>query len=355
MITLVSAVESGCRDLLNESKLTILLARICAMPFNIALNFNQRFNSMPTRLSTPLTRSDLAELNAFLITEKRRSFTKAAIELGITTSALSHTIRKLETRLGVRLLNRTSRTVSPTEAGASLALRLEAGFKEIGGALEEINRMRDRPVGKLRLNVLSDGARLIMARHLPRFIGKYPEVEIEISVDDRMVDIVQEGFDAGIRFGGTVPEDLVAVRLGGELRWVAVASPRYLYQHTLPAVPEDLRFNDCIQLRTGQGVIYKWEFRKGEDYRVVDVRGQICVSETALAIELALSGAGIAYCLEDRVRDHIRDGSLRIVLPEWAPIEDPMYIYYPGHRQVPQGLKELIEVLKEGIETDKEI
>lgn len=256
------------------------------MSFDIALNFNQRFNFMPTRLSTRLstrlTRSDLAELNAFLITEKMRSFTKAAIELGITTSALSHTIRNLETRLGVRLLNRTSRTVSPTEAGASLALRLETGFKEIGDALEEINRMRDRPVGRLRLNVLSDGARLIMARHLPRFISKYPEVEIEISVDDRMVDIVQEGFDAGIRFGGTVPEDLVAVRLGEKLRWVAVASPRYLYQHTLPAIPEDLRFHDCIQLRTGQGVIYKWEFRKDEDYRVVDVRGQLCVSETVM-------------------------------------------------------------------------
>lgn len=343
-------MAAGCNVLLNESKLTILQERFNAMSFDIALNFNQRFNAMSSRLSTTLTRSDLAELNAFLITEKRRSFTRAAIELGITTSALSHTIRNLETRLGVRLLNRTSRTVSPTEAGASLALRLETGFKEIGDALEEINRMRDRPVGKLRLNVLSDGARLIMARHLPRFISKYPEVELEISVDDRMVDIVQEGFDAGIRFGGTVPEDLVAVRLGGGLRWVAVASPRYLYQHTPPAVPEDLRLHDCIQLRTGQGVIYKWEFRKGEDYRVVDVRGQLCVSETALAIEMALAGVGIAYCLEDRVRDDIREGRLRIVLPEWAPLEEPMYLYYPGHRQVPQGLKELIEILREEIE-----
>ncbi len=348
-------MATGCNVLLNESKLTIPVVRFIAMIFDIALNFNQRSNTMPTRLSATLTRSDLAELNAFLVTEKMRSFTKAAIELGITTSALSHTIRNLETRLGVRLLNRTSRTVSPTEAGASLAQRLETGFKEIGDALEEINSMRDRPVGRLRLNVLSDGARLIISRHLPRFISKYPEMEIEICVDDRMVDIVQEGFDAGIRFGGTVPEDLVAVRLGGELRWVAVASPRYLYQHTLPAVPEDLRLHECIQLRTGQGVIYKWEFRKGDDYRVIDVRGQICVSETALAIELALSGAGIAYCLEDRVRDHIRDGSLRIVLPEWGPLEEPMYLYYPGHRRFPQGLKELIEVLREEIEADNRI
>lgn len=310
---------------------------------------------MTNKLSTTLTRRDLAELNAFLITERMRSFTKAAIELGITTSALSHTIRNLETRLGVRLLNRTSRTVSPTEAGSSLALHLDAGFKAIGDALDEINLMRDRPVGRLRLNVLSDSARLIISRYLPHFISKYPEVEIEISVDDRMVDIVSEGFDAGIRFGGTVPEDLVAVKLGNKLKWVAVASPRYLYHHTLPVVPEDLRFHDCIQMRTGQGVIYKWEFRKGKDYRVIDVKGQICVSETALAIELALSGSGIAYCLEDRVRDYIRDGSLRIVLPEWAPVEQPMNLYYPGHRRVPQGLKELIEVLREGIESDRKI
>ncbi|WP_264651495.1 LysR substrate-binding domain-containing protein [Candidatus Symbiopectobacterium sp. NZEC151] len=209
--------------------------------------------------------------------------------------------------------------------------------------------MRDRPVGRLRLNVLSDGARLVIARHLPRFISKYPDVEVEISVDDRMVDIVSEGFDAGIRFGGTVPEDLVAVRLGGELTWVAVASPRYLYQHTPPSIPEDLRLHDCIQMRTGQGIIYRWEFRRKEDYRVVDVTGPVCVSETALAIELALSGVGIAYCLKDRVRDYIRDGSLRVVLPEWSPIEPPMYLYYPGHRRLPQGLKELIEVLHEEI------
>ncbi|MCW2475800.1 LysR family transcriptional regulator [Candidatus Symbiopectobacterium sp. NZEC151] len=304
---------------------------------------------MPAKTPTTLTRSDLADLNAFLITERMRSFTKAAVELGITTSALSHSIRNLETRLGVRLLNRTSRTVSPTEAGTTLALRLTTGFREIGDALEEINLMRDRPVGRLRLNVLSDGARLVIARHLPRFISKYPDVEVEISVDDRMVDIVSEGFDAGIRFGGTVPEDLVAVRLGGELTWVAVASPRYLYQHTPPSIPEDLRLHDCIQMRTGQGIIYRWEFRRKEDYRVVDVTGPVCVSETALAIELALSGVGIAYCLKDRVRDYIRDGSLRVVLPEWSPIEPPMYLYYPGHRRLPQGLKELIEVLHEEI------
>lgn len=302
---------------------------------------------MSVRPTSSLSRSDLADLNAFRVVERQRSFTKAAMELGITTSALSHAVRNLETRLGVRLLNRTSRTVAPTEAGASLALRLEAGFREIGDALDEINRMRDRPVGRLRLNVLSDGARLIMARHLPKFLSQYPEVEVEISVDDRMVDIVSEGFDAGIRFGGTVPEDLVAVKLGPELRWVAVASPRYLYHRPVPVTPDDLRTHSCIRMRTGQGVIYKWEFTRDEDYIAIDVPGQICVSETTLAIELALAGTGIAYCLENRVSQHIREGNLRVILPDWSPVEPAMYLYYPGHRRIPQGLRELIDVLRE--------
>lgn len=308
---------------------------------------------MPVRPVSRLSRSDLADLNAFRVVERLRSFTKAAVELGITTSALSHAVRNLEARLGVRLLNRTSRTVAPTEAGASLALRLDIGFREIGDALDEINRMRDRPVGRLRLNVLSDGARLIMARHLPKFLSQYPEVEVEISVDDRMVDIVSEGFDAGIRFGGTVPEDLVAIKLGAELKWVAVASPRYLYHRPVPVTPEDLRAHACIQLRTGQGIIYKWEFSKGDEYRAIDVPGQICVSETTLAIELALAGTGITYCLENRVSQHIRDGRLIIVLPDWAPIEPAMHLYYPGHRRIPQGLRELIDVLREEIELEK--
>lgn len=304
---------------------------------------------MPTRPTSRLTRSDLADLNAFRIVERLRSFTKAAVELGITTSALSHAVRNLESRLGVRLLNRTSRTVAPTEAGASLALRLDAGFREIGDALDEINRMRDRPLGRLRLNVLCDGARLVMARHLPKFLSQYPEVEVEICVDDRMVDIVSEGFDAGIRFGGTVPEDLVAVRLGSDLKWVAVASPRYLYRRPQPVMPDDLRSHSCIQIRTGQGTIYSWEFEKGEEYYAVDVKGQVCVNETTMGVELALAGVGIFYCLEDRVSDHLRNGSLRIVLPDWSPVEPAMYLYYPGHRRIPQGLRELIDVLREEI------
>lgn len=161
-----------------------------------------------------------------------------------------------------------------------------------------------------------------------------------------MVDIVSAGFDAGIRFGGTVPEDFVAVKLGPELRWVAVASPRYLYRKQPPVIPEDLKSHNCIQIRTGQGIIYRWDFQKGDEHRSIEVPGQVCVNETTLGVELALKDVGITYCLEERVADHIKTGELHIVLPDWSPIEPAMHLYYPGHRQVPQGLKELIEVLR---------
>lgn len=303
---------------------------------------------MPVRPIARLSRSDLADLNAFRAVERARSFTQAAVELGITTSALSHAIRNLETRLGVRLLNRTSRTVAPTQAGITLAKRLNIGFAEISEALDEINHFRENPVGRIRLNVLSDGARLVVAPHLPTFLKRCPQVQVDVTVDDRMVDIVAEGFDAGIRFGGTIPEDFVAVKLGEPLKWVAVASPRYLYHHTPAVRPEDLQHHTCIQIRTGQGTIYKWEFRKDGDYRAIDVPGQVCVGETTMGIELALAGVGITYCLEKRVAAWLRSGELCVVLPDWSPEEPAMYLYYPGYHTVPPGLRELIEVFREG-------
>ena len=305
---------------------------------------------MPVRPIAKLSRADLADLNAFVVIERLRSFTKAAMELGISTSALSHSMRNLETRLGVRLLNRTSRTVSPTDAGVNLAKRLQVGFEEIGGALEEINQHRDRPVGRLRINVLSDSARLVLVKVLPRYLETYPDVAIEVAVDDRMIDIVESGFDAGIRFGGTIKEDFIAVRIGAKLRWVTVASPRYLNLHGRIASPEDLRNHHCIQLRTGAGTIYRWDFEKDGEHRVVDVPGQLCVNETALGIDMALAGHGIMYCLEDRVAAFVNRGELQYVLSDWAPIEPPFTLYYPGHRQIPPGLRELIEMLRDTFE-----
>lgn len=301
---------------------------------------------MPVLPTAKLSRSDLADLNSFLAVERHRSFSKAAVELGITTSALSHSIRNLETRLGVRLLNRTSRTVSPTAAGGTLAKRLAIGFQEIGGALAEVDKHRDRPSGRLRINVLCDGAKLLFSRWLPLFLDTYPEVSVEIAVDDRMIDIVAAGFDAGVRYGGSIPEDFIAVPISDRLRWVASASPKYLNRTTRIEVPEDIKNHSCIQIRMGSGLIYRWDFEKDGDHRVVEVSGQLCVNETEFGIEMALADRGITYCPEDRIRKHLERGELQIVLPDWSPIEPAFHMYYPGRRQMPPGLRELIDVLR---------
>ncbi|MEX5538529.1 LysR family transcriptional regulator [Pseudomonas syringae] len=304
---------------------------------------------MPVLPTSRLSRADLADLNSFLAVERLRSFTQAAVELGITTSALSHSVRNLEARLGVRLLNRTSRTVSPTDAGAVLAKRLTVGFTEISAALAALDNHRDRPSGRLRLNVLCDGARLLLSEYLPRFLEAYPDVSVEVAVDDKMVDIVSAGFDAGVRFGDTIPEDFIAVRISDPLRWVAVASPKYLNTRPRIEVPENLKDQNCIQIRTGNGVIYRWDFEKDGDHRAIDVPGQLCSNETTFGVEMALAHCGITYCLEARVRSYLDRGELQVVLPDWAPIEPAFHIYYPGRRQMPPGLRELIDTLRLGI------
>ncbi len=309
---------------------------------------------MAQRPVSKISRADLADLNSFLVVHRLCNFTQAAKELGVTTSALSHSIRNLESRLGVRLLNRTSRTVSPTEAGSSLAKRLEIGFSEIGDALAEVNRHRESPAGRLRLNVLHDGAHLVLAKYLPVYLKKYPDMSVEVAVEDKMVDIVAAGFDAGIRFGGTIPADLVAVKISSPLKWVAVASPGYLYRRTAPVIPEDLMHHNCIQMRTGQGIIYRWDFEKDGDHRVIDVPGQVCVNDTNLVLDFARAGVGIGYCLEARAAQYLQTGELRQVLPDWAPTEPPMYLYYPGHRSIPPGLHELIDVIRNELSNSKE-
>ncbi|TMP20426.1 LysR family transcriptional regulator [Pseudoalteromonas sp. S2721] len=301
---------------------------------------------MPSLPTGNLSRADLADLNAFLCVATHKSFSKAAIALGITTSALSHSIRNLESRLGVRLLNRTTRTVSPTDAGHTLVRRLTIGFEEIGAALAELDQHRDKPTGRLRINVLSDGARLLMAQSLPKFLQAYPEMAVEVAVDDRIIDILEAGFDAGIRYGGTIPEDLIALRVSDHLKWVACASPKYLNSSPKIEMPEDLKQHNCIQLRTGFGVIYHWDFEKNGQQCSIDVPGQLCVNETAIGIDIALAGRGVMYCLEERIKPYLENGSLQVVLPDWAPIEEPFYIYYSGRRQMPPGLKELIEILR---------
>jgi len=297
---------------------------------------------MPT-----LNRGELADLNVFVALVRRRSFRQAAIELGVTTSALSHALRQLETRLGVKLLNRTSRSVVPTLAGAALAEKLEQGFALIGEALGELDQHRDAPVGRLRLSVPRDAARLLLTPTLPRLLAAYPQLQLDISVEDRPVDIVADGLDAGIRFGDTVPQDMVALPLTDELRWIVVGAPAYLDRHGRPQQPEELAEHRCVRLRLGNGALYRWELGSGATTRTIDVPGPLTVNETETSIQVALDGLALAYCLEWRVADELRDGRLEQVLPDWTSPGAPLCIYYPSRRQPPPGLRQLIEALRQ--------
>lgn len=292
-------------------------------------------------------RSLLADLNVFVTIVRRQSMRQAAIELGVTTSALSHRLRKLEAELGVRLLNRTSRSLTPTEAGAVLASQLEAGLQTIEDALGALARHRDFPTGQLRVNALKDAAKLVLRPTLPRYIDRFPEMHLDIIVDDHLVDIVAEGFDAGIRYGDRVPQDMIGVALSGPLQWVVVGSPALIGRVGRPETPQQLLERPCIEMRVGDNSRYPWELGNGARLMRVDVKGPLCANETDYAIDAAVSGVGFAYCLEHCVRQEVAEGRLEIVLPDWASEGAPFMMYYPSRRQVPPGLHELIELIRE--------
>ncbi|HEY0295535.1 MAG TPA: LysR family transcriptional regulator [Bordetella sp.] len=293
-----------------------------------------------------LDRAELADLNVFLTICRRRSFRQAAAELGVTPSALSHAMRNLEARLGVRLLNRTSRSVAPSAAGTALAEQLEHGFAQITQALDAMEHFRATPKGRLRLNVPRDASRLLVNPVLPDFFAAYPELALEITVEDRMVDIVAEGYDAGIRYGNTVPRDMIAMPLTGPLRWVVVGSPAYLARRGRPRSPDDLLQHDCVRIRLGDNSLYKWELGSGGQAVEIDVPGSLTANETDLAVDAALNGVGLAYCLQARVRQELADARLEVVLPEWAVSGPPLSMYYASRRQTHPGLRQLIDMLR---------
>ncbi|WP_261319825.1 LysR family transcriptional regulator [Rhizobium leguminosarum] len=218
-------------------------------------------------------RNEIHELTIFLAIVQYRSFRKAADHLEVTASALSHSMKTLEQRLGVRLLNRTSRSVAPTAAGTALAEKISAGLELINSGLEDLNGHYQGGAGSIRINVLKDAAVLLLRPAIPVFQQRFPNVELEVAVDDQFIDVTADGFDAGIRYSGTIPEDMIAVPLTPPLKWVAVAAPDYLRSHGRPVMPEDLNSHHCIRIRTGRGQIYKWEFERGDDRREIDVPG----------------------------------------------------------------------------------
>lgn len=294
-----------------------------------------------------IDRTDLADFSYFLAIARHGNFRRAGLELGISSSALSHSLKGLETRLGVRLFNRTTRSVTLTAAGEELHAAIAGHFEAIAGAVDVLNRYRDDPAGRIRLNVLEHAATLLLAPALPGFIERYPGIEVDVVVTNNLVDVVAAGADAGIRYGGTVPEDMIARRLSPDLRWVAVASPDYLERMGSPAHPEGLLRHQCLRIRLGDDSRYRWEFDRGAESLALDVPGAITIDNTPFALDLAINGAGIAYLPEPVVLDAVAQGRLRVLLEDWASMGEGFHIYYSGRRQVPTALRLLIGHLQE--------
>ena len=292
--------------------------------------------------------ADLNELTAFAAVARLRSFRKAALERGVSASALSHALRALEERLGVRLLNRTTRSVTPTQAGQLLLARLEPAMREIDDALLDLSAMQDVPAGTLRLNVPRPAARLLLGPMLAGFAARYPRVQVEVVTDDGMIDIVRDGFDAGIRFGEQVAADMIAVPVGAPQPFVVVASPAYLAAHGAPATPRDLLAHACIGRRFPSGRQYAWEFGREEDAVSIAVGGPLLFDDDELMLRAARDGAGLASVYEADARADLAAGRLARVLEDCLPPPSRYFLYYPGRRQMPPVLRAFVDMLRAG-------
>jgi len=293
-----------------------------------------------------MRKPSLREMSAFAAVAERRSFARAAQELGMSRSALSETIRALEARLGVRLLNRTTRSVAPTAAGERLLARMQPLLADFAAAIDDIGAFRDKPAGRLRLTVPPPAARWVLAPLIARFLRQYPDIEIEVSVDAALVDIVAERFDAGIRGGERVARDMIGMRLSGDLRILVFAAPDYLARRPVPATPHDLEAHDCIRVHVGGGRLLPWTFeRKGKRLEVA-VEGTLVTNDLDFALQAALQGIGLIQLPDDQVAPHVAAGHLVPLLEDWAPRIGGLYFYHSSRRQVPPALKALVDFLR---------
>jgi DNA-binding transcriptional LysR family regulator len=289
----------------------------------------------------------MTELVAFVAVARERSFTRAAAQLDVSPSALSHTMRALEERVGVRLLNRTTRSVSPTEAGERLLTTIGPQFDQIRTALGHLSEMRNKPAGTIRITTVDHAAETVLWPAVGEFLRKYPEVRVDINVDNTLTDIVADRFDAGVRMGERVARDMIAVRIGPELRMAAVATPAYLEERGKPETPQDLAAHNCINLRLATlDNVYAWEFEQGDREINVRVEGQFTANDIAVIRRAALEGLGIAFVPEDFVRQHIAAGELVRVLEDWTPPFPGYHLYYPSRRQQSPAFALLIEALR---------
>lgn len=294
-----------------------------------------------------MTRQDLADISAFTVVARERSFTRAAASLGVTPSALSHAMRGLEERLGLRLLARTTRSVTPTEAGDRLLAAVAVRLDEIEAEVAALSALRDRPAGTVRLTVDELAMEQVLWPALRRVLPAYPDIKVEVVTDYTLTDIVAGRFDAGVRLGGIIDKDMVAVPIGPDMRMVAVASPVYLRDHPAPQTPQDLTAHRCINLRLPTyGGLYAWEFeRDGREFRV-RVDGPLTFNSVFPILHAALDGFGIAYLMENQVRPHLDSGSLVMVLGEWSPPFAGLHLYYPSRRQPTPAFAAIVEALR---------
>ena len=294
-----------------------------------------------------MRRGILDDLLAFLAVGRERSFTKAAAKLGVSQSALSHTIRELEARLGVRLLTRTTRSVSPTEAGERLLHTLGPRFEEIDAEIEALSELREKPAGTIRITAAEYAVETILWPKLVKFLRHYPDIKIELIVDNGLTDIVAQRYDAGVRAGEQVAKDMIAVRIGPDMRMAVVGAPSYFRKRSEPKKPQDLIGHNCINLRLStNGGLYAWEFEKGNRELKVRVEGQLIFNGTFQMLDAALSGFGLTYVPEALAQPHLVKGRLKRVLEDWCPPYSGYHLYYPSGRQSSAAFALLVDALR---------
>jgi DNA-binding transcriptional LysR family regulator len=294
-----------------------------------------------------MQRGNLSDLTAFVAVADHLSFRAAASRLGVTPSALSHSMRQLEERLGIRLLHRTTRSVSLTDAGVRLLERLRPAIDQIAEALEDLNHERERPFGRLRIYAIHMAAAAVIAPVWARFLATYPDVHLELQVSEELIDIVAKGFDAGIGPRDRAAADMIAVRVMGPVKIAVVGAPSYFAKRSRPRVPDDLARHSCVQYRRGSdGVVFDWPFEQNGMSRKIPVVGRVMVNDPDLAVRAAIDGLGIAYMLEATSEPFLRSGQLVRVLEDWSPSFEGLFLYYPGHRQVPAALRALIDMIR---------
>jgi DNA-binding transcriptional LysR family regulator len=291
-------------------------------------------------------RDELSVLSAFLTVAEERSFTRAAKLLNISTSGLSHAIRRLEEQIGVRLLTRTTRSVAPTDAGEQLLAHLRPALADIRGTLTTLSGLQTKPVGRVRLLCPRLAAKSVVAPKLGQFVRDYPDVVLEVTTDDSRMDPVAAGFDAAIHFGEYIAQDMVAVRVSPDIRHAIVGAPSYFTSHATPESPRELLSHRCINFRHRGESVYKWELDKGDESVAIAVSGSLILDDEDLVMQAAIDGAGLALVAEDRATPHLAQGELKRVMEDWTPPFPGFFLYYPHRKQQPAALAAVIETFR---------